>query len=1237
MREYMTMDGNTAVAYISYAFTDIAAIYPITPSSTMADLIDKWSNSKKNLFDDNVLVKQMQSEAGAAGALHGALISGAYATTYTASQGLLLMIPNMYKIAGEFLPAVIHVAARTIATHALSIYCDHSDVYAARQTGFCILSTSSVQEAMDLSPLAHICAMISNIPFLHFFDGFRTSHEIQKIKVWSYEDLKDMLPVDSIKKFRNKSLNPERPKTYGSAQGPDTFFQIREASNKNYNDVIKTIEETFKLINKKINTNYDFFDYYGSNTAKHIIVAMGSVCETIKETIDYLNNDDYGLITVHIYRPFNSQKFLEKLPKSVEIISVLDRTKEAGSAGEPLYLDVIASVFGKLNIKILGGRYGLSSKDTTPEQIIAVFNNKTKNNFTIGIIDDITNLSLPIIDNQIKNDSYECLFYGRGADGTISANKNTAKILGKYTDYYVQAYFDYDSKKSGGYTISHLRFNNKEIKSTYLIQKANFIAVHHFSYFSRFEIINKLKPKGILLINTNLTENEILKSFGSKNIKYLITNEISVYTIDANKIAEKLKLGNKINTILQSAFFNITNLLLNFEEYMQYEIKEAYSNKGEEIIYKNFAAIKYGKNYLKLNLSDLGDNDVKLETKNHYFIDNILKPISKLEGNNLPVSTFINYNDGSMENGSTKYEKRYIATHIPRWNSKNCIQCNFCSYVCPHAAIRPVAIDENFEVPEGMKMLSMMGLNGKKYAIVVSAANCTGCGICVQICPGKNNEKALEMVPIEEEIDNDKYFDFTTNIPIDNEVLEKFKVNTVKGSQFRKPLLEFSGACAGCGETPYAKLITQLFGEKMFIANATGCSSIWGATYGSTPYTKNLLGHGPAFANSLFEDNAEFGFGMYLAYNKIRQRLINKLLNLNIDDEEFKNKLNIYLETKNSTTMNTFATNELISILKKYTNNEVNEILELKEYLSKKSQWIFGGDGWAYDIGFSGIDHIIAQGEDVNIFIFDTESYSNTGGQISKSTPIGAIGGFAYDGKKTPKKDLASIAMTYENVYVASISQGADYNQCLKAIIEAESYEGPSIIIAYSSCIEHGIQGGMQNAKISEKKAVESGYWPLFRYDPRRIKEGKSPLQLDSKKPKLDYASFIQEQLRFSNMNKLNPKTAKILFNEAKISILKKYEHLYQLSIQKPFEISDNSDNIETSNNISEQTKIGNISKPVKKDINNDNTTLNNTMSTQIKTGNISRPIKKDNNSSLNDTQTKTGSISRPTKKDVNS
>ena len=1178
-RKMKTMDGNSAVAHVSYAFTDVAAIYPITPSSVMADLTDKFSaQGAKNLFGRQVQVTEMQSEGGASGAVHGSLAAGALTTTYTASQGLLLMIPNMYKMAGELLPGVIHVSARALTSHALSIFGDHSDIYACRQTGYAMLCSNNPQECMDLAAVAHLAAIEGRVPFLHFFDGFRTSHEIQKIEEWDYADLADMLNWDAVEAFRRRALNPEHPVTRGTAQNDDIFFQAREACNKYYDAVPEVVVKYMDKVNAKIGTDYKPFNYYGAEDAEHVIVAMGSVCDCTEEVVDYLNaaGEKVGLLKVHLYRPFVTDYMLRELPKTVKTISVLDRTKEPGSIGEPLYLDVLAAINGSdfAGVKVYTGRYGLGSKDTTPGDIIAVYRNAEsetpKRRFTIGIVDDVTNLSLPIVENPdtTPKGTHSCKFWGLGADGTVGANKNSIKIIGDNTDMYAQGYFAYDSKKSGGLTVSHLRFGKTPIKSTYYISKADFVACHNPSYVDKYDIVDDLKEGGSFLLNCPWDTEELSERLPGKMKKILAERHINFYTIDGIKIGKEIGLGGRINTVLQSAFFKIADIIPadKAKELMKAAAKKSYMKKGQAIVDMNYAAIDRGMEDLKkveipADWANAVDNSVADKAEGNgalvEYVNEILKPVNAYKGNKLPVSTFMDHVDGTAPNGSAAYEKRGIAVDVPEWNPENCIQCNRCAIVCPHAVIRPVAMtaDELAKAPEGTKSLPMMGLKDLNFVMTVSTLDCTGCGACAQVCPGKKGAKALTMQSIDSQRPKQAVFDYALTLEDKPEVHEKFKFTTVKGSQFKQPLLEFSGACAGCGETPYAKLVTQLFGDRMFIANATGCSSIWGASAPATPYTKNKKGYGPAWQNSLFEDNAEFGLGMALGQKAIRNRLIEYVegIQKDTDSADLKTACQNYLDTVTDSTSSRPATDALIAELEKNTEDaKVGELVKKtlvdKDELAKKSMWIFGGDGWAYDIGFGGLDHVIASGENVNILVFDTEVYSNTGGQASKATPVGSVAQFAAAGKAVKKKDLAAIAMSYGYVYVAQCAMGADNNQVLKAMVEAESYNGPSLVICYAPCINHGIKGGMGIAQLEEKKAVEAGYWNIFRYDPRLADEGKNPFMLDGKAPSASYRDFIMGEVRYNSLTRSFPERAEKLFEKAEKVAADKYAHLEKLA-----------------------------------------------------------------------------------------
>ena len=1166
-RQMKTMDGNQAAAHASYAYTDVAAIYPITPSSVMAEHTDEWAtDGRKNIFGHTVQVTEMQSEAGAAGAVHGSLSAGALTTTYTASQGLLLMIPNIYKMAGEQLPAVINVSARAIATHALSIFGDHSDVYACRQTGAAMLCSSSVQEVMDLTPVAHLSAIKGKVPFINFFDGFRTSHEIQKIETWDYADLKDMADMDAVAAFRKNALNPNHPVERGSAQNPDIFFQVREASNPYYDALPAIVQDYMDKVNAKIGTDYKLFNYYGAADAETIIIAMGSVNDTIEETIDYLlkQGEKVGVVKVRLYRPFNAQALVDAIPDSVKRIQVLDRTKEPGSLGEPLWLDVVAALKGtKFDaVPVFSGRYGLGSKDTTPAQIVATFHNTEKKRFTIGINDDVTHLSLEQGPSLVTTPegTTNCKFWGLGADGTVGANKNSIKIIGDNTDMYAQAYFDYDSKKSGGVTMSHLRFGKKPIKSTYLIHKANFVACHNPAYIRKYNMVQELVDGGTFLLNCTWSDAELEEHIPGQVKKYIYDHKINFYTIDGVKIGIATGMGpTRINTILQSAFFKLSAIIPEDQaiDLMKKAAEKTYGRKGEDVVKKNWAAIEEGaKNVHKVEVpaswADAKDEglDYPVHTEGREdaikFANTIQTAVSAQEGNNLPVSAFVDYVDGTTPVGTSAYEKRGIAVNMPIWNSDNCIQCGFCSYVCPHAVIRTVALteDEANGALEGMSVLPMTGMPNYKFTVAVSALDCTGCGSCANVCPGKKGEKALTMQSMPENVERQKWFDYATATPEKPEVIAKFKENTVKGSQYKKPLLEFSGACAGCGETPYARLITQLFGERMYISNATGCSSIWGNSSPSTPYTVNAKGQGPAWSNSLFEDNAEFGYGMFLANEALRNGLKTKVEAIAENgSDELKAAAKEYLDTFTVGALNGSATDRLVAELEKLNTPEAKEILDNKEFLSKKSQWVFGGDGWAYDIGFGGLDHVIASGKDVNIMVFDTEVYSNTGGQSSKSTKTGAVAQFAAGGKDTKKKDLASIAMSYGYVYVAQIAMGADYNQTVKALAEAEAYPGPSLIIAYAPCINHGIKKGMSKAMTEEKLAVESGYWNNFRFNPA----AENKFTLDSKTPTGDYQEFLKGEVRYASLALKDPERAAKLFEKNEEDAKERFTYLEKL------------------------------------------------------------------------------------------
>ncbi len=1170
-RKQATMDGNHAAAHVAYAYTDVAAIYPITPSSVMAEVAEVWAaEGRKNIFGNTVEVSEMQSEAGAAGAVHGALAAGALATTFTASQGLLLMIPNLYKIAGEGLPGVFHVAARSIATHALSIFGDHSDVYACRQTGAAMLCASSVQEVMDLSPVAHGAALEGRIPFISFFDGFRTSHEIQKISVWSEEDLRDLFPMDALQKFRHNALNPEHPFQWGQAQNPDTFFQVREAANQHYAQIPGIVEAYFEKINQKIGTDYHLFNYYGAADATHVIVAMGSVCETIEETVDYLvsNGQKVGLIKVRLYRPFAADAFLKCLPKTVQQISVLDRTKEPGAPGEPLYLDV-ASVLKDSkcsDIRVHRGRYGLSSKDTTPEQILAVYANADKREFTIGIRDDVTELSLDLkVAAQVMSEHvYSCKFWGLGADGTVGANKNSIKIIGDHTDLYAQAYFDYDSKKSGGLTVSHLRFGKHRIRSPYLVQQADFVACHNPSYVWKYNMVQDLVPGGTFLLNCPWEPQDTEKHLPGQMKRYIAENNIQFYVINGVKIGMETGMGpTRINTILQAAFFKLTKILPEEEivTLLKEAVKKTYGKKGDDVVAKNCAAIDAGMqgarkvepapSWKSCESENIFGEDISGPSQYVTdYVNGIQRAVNAYEGNKLPVSIFMDFANGAVPSGTAAYEKRNVAVRVPNWIPENCIECNICSYVCPHAVIRPAVMDHNerLNAPAGMASKDMPQLPEYQFSITVSVEDCTGCGTCAACCPAKN--KALVMEPTENHYDKQAYFDYGRTLGEKEALVDKFGPASVKGSQFKQPLLEFHGACAGCGETAYAKLVTQLFGDRMYIANATGCSSIWGNSSPSTPYTVNAKGHGPAWSNSLFEDAAEFGYGMLLSEEAIRKSLKGKVEELAAGAKEgtVKEAATHWLSTYDNGRDNQKASETLVERLLECNCKLSDEILGKKEFLSKKSKWIFGGDGWAYDIGFGGLDHVLASGRDINILVFDTEVYSNTGGQASKSTPLGAVAQFAAGGKDTRKKDLASMAMSYGYVFVAQVSMGADYNQCVRAFTEAEAYPGPSLILAYSPCINQGIKSGMQMAQEEEKLAVKSGYFHLFRYQPAIGEIEQAIFHLDSKQPDGDFIEFLNGEVRFNALARSNPDRAKELFERAKKDAQKKYEKMKEMA-----------------------------------------------------------------------------------------
>ncbi len=1168
-RKKKTMDGNNAAAHVSYAFTEVAGIYPITPSSPMADYVDQWSaQGLKNIFGTTVKVAEMQSEAGAAGTVHGSLAAGALTTTYTASQGLLLMIPNMYKIAGELLPGVFHVSARCVASHALNIFGDHSDVYACRQTGFAMLAESNPQEVMDLGAVAHLAAIKGRVPFINFFDGFRTSHEIQKIEVWDYDDLKEMCDMDAVEAFRKRSLNPERPVMRGSHENGDIFFQHREACNKYYDDLPAVVEEYMGKVNAKLGTNYQLFNYYGAPDADRVIVAMGSFCDVAEEVIDYLNanGEKVGLVKVRLYRPFVSSKLSAAIPATAKKIAVLDRTKEPGSLGEPLYLDVVAALAaeGRNGIKVVGGRYGLGSKDTPPASVFAVYKelekDAPKHNFTIGIVDDVTGLSLPetAAPNTAAESTIECKFWGLGGDGTVGANKDSIKIIGDHTDKYVQAYFQYDSKKTGGITISHLRFGDEPIRSPYYINKADFVACHNPSYVEKgYKMVNDVKPGGVFLINCQWDAAELATKLNAEAKRYIAKNNIQLYTVNAIDLAAEIGLGKRTNTILQSAFFSLSKVLPEAEAigYMK-EKAQKFMKKGIEIVQMNEKAIDAGANaYVKIDVPADWANAVdgaapeasKGAPELVAQVDNIMKPVGLMDGDSLPVSAFKGHEDGTFEQGAAAYEKRGVAVMVPAWNGETCAQCNKCAYVCPHATIRPYALteEEAAAAPANAQIVAKKG-KGKdsyKYAIAVSPLDCMGCGVCIGVCP----TNSLKMVSRESQDELQPVFDYmVANVSVKEDLAD----NTVIGSQYKTPLLEFSGSCAGCAETSYARLITQLFGDRMYISNATGCSSIWGGPAATSPYTVDKNGHGPAWANSLFEDNAEHGYGMYLGQNAIRNSLIERVKKIaeSADaPEASKAAAQAYLDTLNDGKANAAAADALVAAIKDADCDNCKEIIANKEYLAKKSVWIFGGDGWAYDIGFGGVDHVLASGEDVNIMVFDTEVYSNTGGQASKASNIGQVAQFAAAGKSVAKKSLAEIAMSYGYVYVAQIAMGADQNQTIKALTEAEAYNGPSIIIAYAPCEMHSIKGGMVNCQAEMKKAVECGYWNMFRYNPALKAEGKNPFTIDSKPATTSYRDFIMNEARYSQLTRSFPERAEELFTKAEKTSVERYNHLLRL------------------------------------------------------------------------------------------
>lgn len=1172
MRRMKTMDGNTAAAYISYAFTDVAAIYPITPSSPMAEHVDEWvAQGKKNIFGQPVKVMEMQSEAGAAGAVHGSLQAGALTTTYTASQGLLLMIPNMYKIAGELLPGVFHVSARALAANSLNIFGDHQDVMAARQTGLALLAESSVQQVMDLSAVAHLSAIEGRVPFINFFDGFRTSHEIQKVEVLEYDELENLVDMDGVKAFRRRALNPDHPVIRGTAQNPDIYFQEREVSNNYYERLPEIVEKYMGEISKLTGREYHLFNYYGAEDAERLIIAMGSACDTVEEVVDYLmaKGEKVGLLTVHLYRPFSLEHFFKYIPKTVKNIAVLDRTKEPGALAEPLYLDVKNAFYGKeWQPTIVGGRYGLGSKEVYPSHILSVFENlkkdEPKDGFTIGIVDDVTNTSLEEAEaiNTTPAGTTACKFWGLGSDGTVGANKSAIKIIGDHTDMYAQGYFAYDSKKSGGITISHLRFGKSPIQSPYLINQADFVACHNQSYVYKYNVLEGLKKGGRFLLNTIWTPEEVEEHLPASMKKYIAENDIEFYTLNAVKIAQGIGLGGRINMICQAAFFKIANIIPveDAVKYLKDAVVTNYGKKGQKIIDMNNAAIDEGVNAIVKIEVPASWKDAKCEgaceaKENPEFIKNIVEPMNRQEGDKLPVSAFKGMEDGTFPSGTAAYEKRGIAINVPEWQLDKCIQCNQCSYVCPHAVIRPVLLtdEEVKNAPEGFKSKPAAGAKGLNFTMAISPYDCTGCGNCADVCPAK--EKALVMKPFDTQLEQAKNWEYAMKV---SPKANPMKKNSVKGSQFEQPLLEFSGACAGCGETPYAKLVTQLFGDRMMIANATGCSSIWGASAPSTPYTTNHKGYGPAWANSLFEDNAEFGMGMYLGVKQIRDKVtedVKAVLGFKSAEElqscaigtedcsekdmtgtvisgELRAALEDWLNNKDLGEGTRERADKVIELVGKEKGSDkfLNEIYENKDFLVKRSHWIFGGDGWAYDIGYGGVDHVLASGEDVNILVFDTEVYSNTGGQSSKATPTAAIAKFAASGKKTKKKDLGAMAMTYGYVYVAQIAMGADKNQTLKAIAEAEAYPGPSLIIAYAPCINHGLKAGMGCSQLEEKKAVDCGYWGLYRFNPELKEAGKNPFSLDSKEPTANFKDFLMGEVRYASLAKQFPEDAEALF-----------------------------------------------------------------------------------------------------------
>ena len=1170
---FKTMDGNTAAAHVAYAFTDVAAIFPITPSSPMAEYIDAWSaNGRKNIFGQEVKVSELQSEAGASGAVHGSLTGGALTSTFTASQGLLLMIPNMYKISGELLPGVFHVSARAVAGHALSIFGDHTDVMAARQTGFAMIASGSIQEIIDLGGVAHLSAIKSSLPFVHFFDGFRSSHEIQKVELIDYEVYKDMVDMDAVKKFRQNALNPEHPVTKGTAQNPDIYFQAKESANRFYDAVPEIVADYMKQISEVTGREYKPFNYYGAPDAERVIVAMGSVTEAAEETVDYLvaKGEKVGLVKVHLYRPFTEKYFMDVIPETVKSITVLDRTKEPGAMGEPLYLDVRNMYYEKEDAPvILGGRYGLGSKDTLPSQLKVVFDNmngEKKNQFTIGINDDVTFKSLKVeeeIDTETEG-TIRCKFWGLGSDGTVGANKNAIKIIGDHTDMYAQGYFSYDSKKSGGITVSHLRFGKTPIRSTYLINVADYVACHNQSYVDKYDLVKGLKKGGTFVLNTIWTKEELEANLPNGIKKYIAENDINFYTINATNIAEEIGLGSRINMIMQSAFFKLAEVIEVEDaiKYLKEAIKKSYGKKGEKIVSMNYEAVEAGANKLVKVEVPAAWKDLEVEvaaaveTGAPEFITKVMEPIAAQKGDDLPVSAFLGREDGSFPAGTAAYEKRGIAVNVPEWITDKCIQCNQCSFVCPHAAIRPFLLteEEAKAAPEGFATKKAMGkgLEGLQYKIQVSTLDCTGCGNCADICP----VNALEMKPIGTQTDVEvPAWDYAVSLPVKD---DKMAHTTVKGSQFAQPLFEFSGACAGCGETPYAKVVTQLYGDRMLIANATGCSSIWGGSAPSTPYTVNAEGKGPAWANSLFEDNAEYGYGMALATNQMRDRLavlMTEAMEMGIT-EEAKAAFAAWLEAKEDGDKTKAVSKAVMDLFGKDLGNaQANEMLaeieEKKDFLVKKSVWVFGGDGWAYDIGYGGLDHVLASGEDINVFVFDTEVYSNTGGQSSKATPTAAVAKFAASGKRIKKKDLGLMATNYGYVYVAQVAMGANKNQFMKALVEAESYKGPSLIIAYAPCINHGIKAGMGKSQEQEKKAVDAGYWHMWRFNPLLEEEGKNPFVLDSKEPTESFQDFIKGEVRYTSLEFAFPELAKELFVKAEKDAKSRYNSYKRLAEMK--------------------------------------------------------------------------------------